>query len=150
MHDYEDALREVLNRVYRNTDDCEMRISKDCYKLIIEALEKQLGVDTTTDIEVDHIDGDRLNNTRSNLRLCTRRENAFNKGVYKNNSSGVSGVYYQKKPQKWSSYINVDKHMINIGTFNNFEDAVAARLAAEKLYFGEFSRSNNQYAEKIS
>lgn len=109
-----------------------------------------LGVDTTTDIEVDHIDGDRLNNTRSNLRLCTRRENAFNKGVYKNNSSGVSGVYYQKKPQKWSSYINVDKHMINIGTFNNFEDAVAARLAAEKLYFGEFSRSNNQYAEKIS
>ena len=42
MHDYEDALREVLNRVYRNTDDCEMRISKDCYKLIKEALEKQI------------------------------------------------------------------------------------------------------------
>ena len=39
---YEDALREVLNRVYRNTDDFEMRISKDCYKLIIEALEKQI------------------------------------------------------------------------------------------------------------
>lgn len=39
---YEDALREVLNRVYRNTDDCEMRISKDCYKLIKEALEKQI------------------------------------------------------------------------------------------------------------
>lgn len=42
MHDYEDALREVLNRVYRNTDDFEMRISKDCYKLIREALEKQI------------------------------------------------------------------------------------------------------------
>lgn len=42
MHDYKDALREVLNRVYRNTDDCEMRISKDCYKLIREALEKQI------------------------------------------------------------------------------------------------------------
>lgn len=39
---YKDALREILNRVYRNTDDCEMRISKDCYKLIIEALEKQI------------------------------------------------------------------------------------------------------------
>lgn len=39
---YEDALREILNRVYRNTDDCEMRISKDCYKLIREALEKQI------------------------------------------------------------------------------------------------------------
>lgn len=39
---YEDALREVLNRVYRNTDDCKMRISKDFYKLIKEALEKQI------------------------------------------------------------------------------------------------------------
>ena len=42
MHDYEDALREMLYRVYRNTDDFEMRISKDCYKLIIEALDKQI------------------------------------------------------------------------------------------------------------
>lgn len=41
-YDYKDALREVLNRVYRNTDDCEMCISKDCYKLIIEALERQI------------------------------------------------------------------------------------------------------------
>lgn len=38
---YKDALREILNRVYRNTDDCEMRISKDCYKLIREALKRQ-------------------------------------------------------------------------------------------------------------
>ena len=38
----EEAFREVLNRVYRNTDDFEMRISKECYKLIIEALEKQI------------------------------------------------------------------------------------------------------------
>ena len=42
MHDYEDALREMLYQVYRNTDDFEMRISKDCYKLIREALEKQI------------------------------------------------------------------------------------------------------------
>ena len=38
----EEAFREVLNRVYRNTDDFKMHISKDCYKLIIEALEKQI------------------------------------------------------------------------------------------------------------
>ena len=42
MYDYEDALREMLHQVYRNTDDFEMRISKDCYKLIIEALDKQI------------------------------------------------------------------------------------------------------------
>ncbi len=39
---YEEVLHKMLNRVYRNTDDCEMRISKDCYKLIGEALEKQI------------------------------------------------------------------------------------------------------------
>lgn len=39
---YKDALVEVLNRVYRNTGNCEMRISKDCYKLIREALDKQI------------------------------------------------------------------------------------------------------------
>lgn len=39
---YEETLREVLHQVYRNTDDFEMRISKECYKLIIEALEKQI------------------------------------------------------------------------------------------------------------
>jgi hypothetical protein len=39
---YEDALREILNRVYRNTGDCEMHISKDCFQLIITALEKQI------------------------------------------------------------------------------------------------------------
>ena len=42
MYDYEDALREMLYQVYRNTDDFEMRISKDCYKLIREALKKQI------------------------------------------------------------------------------------------------------------
>ena len=42
MYGYEDALREMLYQVYRNTDDFEMRISKDCYKLIREALEKQI------------------------------------------------------------------------------------------------------------
>ena len=42
MYDYEDALCEMLHQVYRNTDDFEMRISKDCYKLIREALEKQI------------------------------------------------------------------------------------------------------------
>ena len=39
---YEETLREVLHQVYRNTDDFEMRILKECYKLIIEALEKQI------------------------------------------------------------------------------------------------------------
>ena len=39
---YEETLREVLHQVYRNTDDFEMRISKECYKLIIDALEKQI------------------------------------------------------------------------------------------------------------
>lgn len=49
MHDYKDALREVLHQVYRNTDDFEMHISKDCFQLIIEALEKQIQAELMED-----------------------------------------------------------------------------------------------------
>lgn len=51
MADYEDALRETLNRVYlyRDTGDCEMHISKDCFQLIITALEKQIQAELMED-----------------------------------------------------------------------------------------------------
>ena len=51
MYDYEDALHEILNRVYlyRDTSNCEMHISKDCFQLIIEALEKQIQAELIED-----------------------------------------------------------------------------------------------------
>ena len=56
---------------------------------------------------VDHIDGDGLNNKWSNLRNVTHRENAKNQKLFKNNTSGVSGVCFRKDSGKWRSLIKV-------------------------------------------
>ena len=101
-------------------------------------------INTNDDIEIDHIWGDRLDNRRSELRICDRNQNALNKGLYKNNTSGVTGVSWHKKYCKWSAYIQKNKRNILLGYFNKYEDAVEARRTAEKEYFGEYSRNTHK------
>lgn len=103
-------------------------------------------IDTNSDIEVDHIDGNRLDNRRSQLRICNRQKNALNNGIYKNNKSGVTGVSWHKQHEKWCARIQVDHKNIWLGLFDSFDDAVNTRLNAEKQYFKEYSRN----AERIS
>lgn len=88
--------------------------------------------------EVDHIDGDRANNKISNLRAVDRLENRKNIQRHSNNTSGVLGVSFHRLTGKWQSYITVRKRRSHIGLFDTFEEAVAARKAAEaKLMFHE-------------
>lgn len=87
---------------------------------------------------VDHKDGDPLNNRRENLRVCTYQQNSFNSRIPSNNTSGKAGVQRIKKG--WNARIQANGKYIHLGDFSRFEDAVAARLAAEKEYFGEFAR----------
>lgn len=89
---------------------------------------------------IDHRDGDRLNNQCGNLRPATKRQNGSNRKIHRNNSSGVSGVNWHKRIGKWQAQIRVNWERVYLGYFTNFEDAVAARKAAEKMYFGEFAR----------
>lgn len=103
-------------------------------------------IDTNSDIEVDHIYGNRLDNRRSQLRICNRQKNALNNGIYKNNKSGVTGVSWHKQHEKWCARIQVDHKNIWLGLFDSFDDAVNTRLNAEKQYFKEYSRN----AERIS
>ena len=103
-------------------------------------------INTDSGIEVDHIHGNRLDNRRSELRICDRNKNALNKGLYKNNTSGVTGVSWHKQQEKWSAYIQIEHKNMYLGSFNSFDDAVNARLIAEQKYFKEYSRN----AERIS
>ena len=84
--------------------------------------------------QIDHIDGDKLNNHIDNLRVVTQQENRKNQKIPRNNTSGVTGVYFAKHAKKWCARIQVDDKLIHLGYFDNFEDAVAARKAAEILY----------------
>lgn len=89
----------------------------------------------------DHIDGDRLNNTRENIRFVTPAQNMFNRGVGNNNTSGYNGVYFHNDTGKWAAEIKIDRKKKHLGLFDIKEDAIAERKKAEIKYFGEYRRN---------
>lgn len=95
----------------------------------------------------DHADGNELNNRRYNLRPATHQENMRNIRLQKNNSSGVTGISIHKQTGKWRARIMVDYKEINLGLFDNKEDAIKARLQAEIKYFGEFAPQQHLFEE---
>ena len=98
---------------------------------------------------IDHKNRNGLDNRKNNLRRCTTKENLQNTKINSNNKSGVIGVYYDKNTGKWASEIKVNYRKIFLGRFIEKEDAIIARLKAEKEYFGEFS-SNQDLFEKYN
>ena len=88
---------------------------------------------------VDHINRDKLDNRNENLRLCLQIDNAKNLSKYKTNTSGVHGVSYNKKSNKWRTEIMCNGEKIYLGEYINLEDATKVRKEAEKKYFGEFA-----------
>jgi hypothetical protein len=87
-------------------------------------------------LQVDHINGDRLDNRRENLRVVTVSVNQFNrKHLNRNNRSGVRGVGYQDG--KWRARINVNGEDHYLGRFDTVEEATKARRQAEVEFYGE-------------
>lgn len=84
--------------------------------------------------QIDHIDHDRANNRIENLRVVAHQENHRNTTRRKNNTSGVVGVSWYKAGAKWTAYIMVDRTKQHLGYFDNIDDAIAARKAAEAEY----------------
>lgn len=82
----------------------------------------------------DHLDRNPDNNTRENLILKSNIENSHNRGLSRKNSSGKTGVYKNRNHLGWDACITVNYNSIYLGTFINFEDAVAARKEAELKY----------------
>ena len=78
---------------------------------------------------IDHLDGNPANNAWSNLKATDTRGNAMNQRRPRNNVSGVVGVYWIRSESRWKASI-AGKYL---GTFDTFEEAVAARKAAEKV-----------------
>ena len=91
---------------------------------------------------VDHINRDRLDNRKSNLRICSQQQNSMNRGIQSNNNSGVVGVYWAKSRNKWCAQIMLNKKNIFLGYYEDMNDAIQARKQAEIDYFCEY-RSND-------
>jgi hypothetical protein len=84
--------------------------------------------------EVDHINHNPADNRWINLRESTSAENLRNKSKYKNNTSGITGVIWHEKQQKWRARIAFNKRHIHGGYFDSFEEAVARRKELEIQY----------------
>lgn len=102
-----------------------------------------MGVLDNPDVVIDHIKHNILDNRKSELRICSQKENTRNLKVSCVNTSGVTGVYYIKHTKKWNAYLEINHQRINLGYYNNFDDAVKARKNAEEKYFGEYSYDNS-------
>lgn len=83
---------------------------------------------------IDHIDGNGLNNRIENLRDVTNRENCLKQKLHCTNTSGYTGVSWDKRTNRWIAEIRVRDKKIRIGSFKNIEDAAAARKDAEKKH----------------
>ena len=92
--------------------------------------------------EGDHINGDKLDNRRSNLRPATYSQSQHNQGGRKNSTSKYKGVSWYKRAKKWQAQIGVDRKTIYLGFFNDEKEAALAHNKAAIKYHGEFAKLN--------
>jgi hypothetical protein len=93
-----------------------------------------------SNLHVDHIDGNGLNNRKENLRMATRSQNQYNSRRRVDNPSGYKGVRSYKDTGKWQARITANKKQYHLGYFDTAEEAHKAYCEASKKLHGEFSR----------
>lgn len=94
-------------------------------------------------MDIDHKNGNRLDNRRCNLRVCTRSQNQQNRRMMSNNTSGYKGVCWDTQAGKFRARIHLlSGKSVYLGVFDKAEDAGMTYNAAAIKHFGEFARIN--------
>jgi hypothetical protein len=88
---------------------------------------------------VDHIDGNKTNNKIENLRPITKSQNAMNKKIGTNNTSGTKGVMWHKRDKKWFVQVRVNSKCHSFGYYDNKELAELVAIEATNKLHQEFS-----------
>lgn len=121
------------------TDNKLLREGKSFTQLMHRViLSRKLGRELLIDEHTDHVNLNKLDNRRSNLRLATREQNAHNRQYNRKNKSGYCGVTPYK--DKWKASIQVDHKFTNLGVFDTPEEAAEVYRRAAMELQGEFYR----------
>lgn len=99
---------------------------------------------TPDNLYTDHINRNRLDNRKSNLRICTPKQNAYNRSIQSNNRSGYIGVVWEARRNKWRAQVKVNGRKKTIGRFIAIKDAISARDSYARDVFGEFASLNRR------
>jgi hypothetical protein len=92
-------------------------------------------------MQVDHINGNGLDNRKENLRICSHSENQWNRTKYKNNKSGYKGVFFHSKTGHWEAGIRINGKREYLGVFNTPQEASLAYSRKAIELHGEFART---------
>ncbi len=140
---------EELNRYhwFLNINGRPMRrvrkAEKHIFKTVMLLIHRQILGLVDSEIKVDHINRDPLDNQRKNLRLCSNSLNMANCAKHRNNTSGYKGVYWHTYHKKWRARIRKNGKGIELGLFKDVQDAALAYNFAAIKHFGEFARLNS-------
>ncbi len=92
--------------------------------------------------QVDHINGNRMDNRRSNLRICTAAQNKWNGSRHRDNVSGYKGVWFDRWARRWRAKICCHGKQFALGNYRTPQEAALAYNRAASRYFGAFARLN--------
>lgn len=98
--------------------------------------------------EVDHIDGNPLNNQKSNLRVVTQQQNNWNQHKV-TGTSQYKGVCWDKRAKKWMAYVSLDRKQKHLGYFTDEKEAAKAYDEAAKEHFGEYAKLNFPHDKEV-
>jgi hypothetical protein len=90
---------------------------------------------------IDHINGNKLDNRIENLREADSSQNGHNTFIRKNNTSGVKNVTWNKALQKWQAKLRAESRIIHLGYFDNIESAIPVLIKARVKYHGQFANN---------
>ena len=103
-----------------------------------------------SELQVDHIDGNKLNNHKANLRLATLWQNTFNVSKRQHTTSIYKGVYWHKGANKWCAFLWFNQKYVYLGLHMSEVEAAKAYNEAATKYFGEFAKLNNVMQMAVS
>lgn len=96
-------------------------------------------MNTPKGMNVDHINGNKLDNRRSNLRICSHNQNLWNYGKHRDNGTGYKGVILDKRYSRYQARIQVNKITYSSPWFDTPEEAHKAYKQLSKTHHGEYS-----------